>query len=371
MRKTSNEKRNLITHPWIYPIASQHLAAIVIQKHIRGLLVRLRLLRGLVLNMKQPIWSKPNPILPYDKFIQSQDTKVANFYAFCAAKIQAWWRMLPIRRNYTWHRFPLYQIAALQIQYVWRATFITRDPQGPVELASKIIQRAWRSCADRKIYHYYRDLISFRNTGDPALLLKSINPSEASLLDAAAGAHVRFRLGGDAFPPIIYYKIFLHQAVCDLGAFSPKDYQQTRRRVVKAEPREKIMIRVGKRMVQANQTEQDTSSWYQRMDRNGWRPVTAKVISEATKDPVSIATCRKTIPFHYSKQKRRQDVRRAKLNKKREWMKKIYQEGILKERMEEIVDDDDDDDLLQWSEALDYEKYVDEWKWIGTSEAKI
>lgn len=33
--------------------------------------------------------------------------------------------------------------------------------------------------------------------GDPAQLLKSVNPSEAGILDAASKCHIRFRLGGD------------------------------------------------------------------------------------------------------------------------------------------------------------------------------
>jgi len=37
----------------------------------------------------------------------------------------------------------------------------------------------------------------FDTRGDPSQLLKSINPSEAGLLDAAAKCHIRFRLGGD------------------------------------------------------------------------------------------------------------------------------------------------------------------------------
>ena len=52
---------------------------------------------------------------------------------------------------------------------------------------------------DMQVFRYYRDLIHFRGQGDPALLLKCINPKEASLLDAAAGIHVRFRLAGVRF----------------------------------------------------------------------------------------------------------------------------------------------------------------------------
>jgi len=60
--------------------------------------------------------------------------------------------------------------------------------------------------------------------GSPYDLLKSINPAEASLLDAASRCHVRFRLGGTKFPPLIYYKIFSHGGVVDINAFAPRDY---------------------------------------------------------------------------------------------------------------------------------------------------
>jgi hypothetical protein len=66
------------------------------------------------------------------------------------------------------------------------------------------IVRAWQRFSDQRIYRYYRDLIKFRERGDPQLMLKCINPGEAALVDAAAGIHVRFRLGGLQFPPIIY-----------------------------------------------------------------------------------------------------------------------------------------------------------------------
>ena len=53
-------------------------------------------------------------------------------------------------------------------------------------------------------------------------MLRSINPREASLVDRASGMRVRFRLGGDTFPPQIYYKIFTRAALCDVGAFAPR-----------------------------------------------------------------------------------------------------------------------------------------------------
>ena len=50
-------------------------------------------------------------------------------------------------------------------------------------------------------------------------------PQEAELAgDAALGSHVRLRLGGYTFPPTIYYKIYTHRSVADIGAFAPRDY---------------------------------------------------------------------------------------------------------------------------------------------------
>ena len=88
------------------------------------------------------------------------------------------------------------------------------------------------------------------------MMLKCINPGEASFLDSASGIHIKYRLAGvsfpsqswqsseknrvfirayikliivlvckqEKFPPNIYYKIFTHRPVQDMCANSPKDY---------------------------------------------------------------------------------------------------------------------------------------------------
>ena len=59
-----------------------------------------------------------------------------------------------------------------------------------------------------RIFRYYKDLINFKEKGDPAQLLKSVNPGEASLLDGATKSHIRFRLGGDvSFSEILTYHL--------------------------------------------------------------------------------------------------------------------------------------------------------------------
>ena len=94
--------------------------------------------------------------------------------------------------------------------------------------AANIIQRSWRRHVDKQVFQYYKELLNFKAMGDPKQLLRSINPREVQLLDPAAGCVVRFRLGGETFPPRLYYKIFTHRNVEDLCANSPKDYTKSK-----------------------------------------------------------------------------------------------------------------------------------------------
>jgi hypothetical protein len=74
-------------------------------------------------------------------------------------------------------------------------------------------------------YHYVQVQVTYiRCRGNPSKLLKGINPLEAQLLETAVDCHVRFRLGGDTFPPNIYYKVFSKSNVVDINAFAPRDY---------------------------------------------------------------------------------------------------------------------------------------------------
>jgi hypothetical protein len=83
-------------------------------------------------------------------------------------------------------------------------------------------------------YHHVQVQVQFiLPRGNPAKLLKGINPLEAQLLETAVDCHVRFRLGGDTFPPNIYYKVFSKTNVCDINAFAPRDYASLPREVGK------------------------------------------------------------------------------------------------------------------------------------------
>eukprot|EP00351_Strombidinopsis_sp_SopsisLIS2011_P005178 CAMPEP_0116880838 /NCGR_PEP_ID=MMETSP0463-20121206/12852_1 /TAXON_ID=181622 /ORGANISM="Strombidinopsis sp, Strain SopsisLIS2011" /LENGTH=173 /DNA_ID=CAMNT_0004531987 /DNA_START=516 /DNA_END=1037 /DNA_ORIENTATION=+ len=173
----------------------------------------------------------------------------------------------------------MYHIAAIQIQWAWRGSnerkkkvaLKTKD-----QVAAEKLQKAWRAFTNVKIFKYYKDLINFKEKGEPSALLKSINPSEAGLLDAAARCHIRFRLGGEKFPPLIYYKIFTHGGLVDINAFAPRDYMKLKRHQKKAE----INIKFDK-------PENDNhQGWYNRIENNGWRPISDKILTPF--DPVEI-----------------------------------------------------------------------------------
>lgn len=71
------------------------------------------------------------------------------------------------------------------LQNAWR----TRDEAKITrELAATILQRQWRSYTGRKTMAYYKSLISIHEQNDPREILRMINPREAEIMDAAAGA---------------------------------------------------------------------------------------------------------------------------------------------------------------------------------------
>lgn len=394
-------------------MAAQHLAAILIQKRARGMLVRLA--------RRPPAPSASHRTVamsPMQRFITLGGGRFGDergFRDFTATRLQAWYRGRTAQWAYALARFPVYHIAALQLQFAWKAhcqqrafnlAAASRSGLGLDEIAmlspraraALRVQAAWRSYTNRRIFRYYRDLVTFRGAGDPAQMLRAINPGEAALLDAAMGASVRFRLGGWCFPPTIYYKVFTRRAVCDLNAFSPKNYALSRQRVRKHQPGASdgnmgstVYLRVGHALFRARQQAADTRGWYQRLEHNGWRPVTAKVMAEAAADPVSRATSGKassgmSLLPRPMRQQDREAMRRAK---KREWMRKLYAQGLLQAKGggdggnddggEEMptaeVDFDGErweeeaDDMFEWAAALDYDAYVADWADLGRTAA--
>uniref|UniRef100_A0A7S1UGA4 Uncharacterized protein n=1 Tax=Phaeomonas parva TaxID=124430 RepID=A0A7S1UGA4_9STRA len=378
-------RRAMLQRPWVYPIASFHLATVMIQAAVRGFVARATLDRRLSRRSRSiSSISKPESgpgdggedstlLARYLSLGSPVEGEKVGFVAFCATRIQASYRGHSLRRiRFEGQRilklqgFSIYHIAALEIQVAWREHYKNRLMAGSLsakdlkarararseaeeekaeldaieerrsredEAAAKI-QHLWRGMAATRIYRYYRDLIRFFFAGDPKELLRAINPAEAQLFDAAAGVFVRFRLGGYSFPPTIYYKIFTHRPVADVGAFAPRDY--TRVNDVDDMGDEACAIRVGETLYEAKLRggDADGQGWYRRVECNGWRPVTLQVIQDKGLDPVYKETHARSKPFHWSRLQRQEDVLRKRKAKKRRWLQKMYMDGLAAEKAE-------------------------------------
>ncbi|XP_077197716.1 protein MFI isoform X4 [Paroedura picta] len=190
-----------------------------------------------------------------------------------------------------------------------KVTFLNQEDEATRENAAVIIQRSWKRWLDIGVFEYYRDLIGFKRCGEPSRLMRYIEPREAELLDAGAGVHIRFRLGGVKFPPCIYYKIFTHRPVVDMCANSPKDYA-------------KLSALKGKRGESQGDHKEDLSGWYQRIENNGWRLLSPRFWKAL--DSVTAEDNLKVKEFHYSKVQKKQDVEKRRKKRKIEWLKKMY-----------------------------------------------
>ena len=150
---------------------------------------------------------------------------------------------------------------------------------------------------------------------------------------------------------------------------------------------------------ESEEVKKATEGWYQRSDNNGWRPITDNVL--APFDSVESATAKKAHTYHFDKKKRAEITAAERRKKKLKWLKKLYfdakrsddaevekarllEGGLTQqptaEKNEEnpfsdpqLVEMPEDkfetyvDGLLEWSEALDYDKYTENWRLIATS----
>ncbi|KAG2385589.1 hypothetical protein C9374_003404 [Naegleria lovaniensis] len=234
--------------------------------------------------------------------------------------------------------------------------------------AAFIIQKWWRNCINKQIFQFYKQLIVFKERSHPYDILKAINPSEAPLLDPAIGAFMRFRLGGSQFPPVIYYKIFLKQSVIDINAFAPRNYASRDVNNLSIQP-----VSFGNHRDLLSK-QWDFEDWYQREERNAWRPVattllvheemlldqqfhtcsnflldrvkkevrqakhrfstltllpstTYKVLQSAKSEQEAID---KLLPYHFMPSKRKENLLKKKRKKRLEWLIKLKKVDMIK-----------------------------------------
>ncbi|XP_020026205.1 protein MFI isoform X3 [Castor canadensis] len=243
------------------------------------------------------------------------------------------------------------------------------------DIAARIIQRSWKCFLNVAIFQHLKRLIDLRRQGEPRQIVRHINPKEAELLDAAAGIHIRFRLGGVKFPPDIYYKIFTQRPIEDLCANSPRDYT-------------KLPAKRTSHNKSNPPHEEDHSSWYRRVENNGWRPVCDRFWIPTDN---KVVESKKETEFHFSKLKRRQDLEKKRKIRKIEWMRQMYYagsleakathpetlglihtatKGLIKSIEEGGVDsvmEWEVDEVLKWTNTLNFDEYITTWKRTATS----
>ncbi|PIK34625.1 hypothetical protein BSL78_28553 [Apostichopus japonicus] len=336
-----------------------------------------------------------------EKAAKHGSSEVISYEEFCAHYIQNWWSKIRRKERGSHDSVKLATTSAVQSVSVVISPSAAASPsskpnrqpktkvrEGPLQQveAATLIQRSWRRHIDIQVYRYYRDLINFRCCGNPALMLRCINPRESKLLDPAAGIHIKFRLAGTKFPPNIYYKIFTHRNIVDMCANSPKDYTDAR---AKRKAARDVHNRRGEK--EKEKKDEARTGWYQRIENNGWRLVSDRLILKADQDPVTWESSKKTQEFHHSKLKRKVDVERKKRRRKLEWMQKMYQEGktesntrgrhtgllvegaasgmlaVMDEIGPDAVEDWEVDELLEWTNGLNFDDYLTDWQAIATS----
>lgn len=237
------------------------------------------------------------------------------------------------------------------------------------------LQRQWRGFTNRRIFGYLREMLLFREQGDAKELLRCINPREAGLVDAATAIHVRFRLGGALFPPAIFYKVFTHAPVADVGAFAPRDYTK------QGQPPPVVLhnhAKAGDARAELFAAIASHDGWYRRSENNGWRPVAGDTLA----DMDTTARTSRPIVWHHDKLVRKEAAAQRRKERKRAWLREMYalgreggdaaggggdDQGRLGPADVDDVDDDDLDALIEWSDALDFDSYHADWLSLATS----
>ena len=183
-----------------------------------------------------------------------------------------------------------------------------------------------------------------------------------------AGVHVRFRLGGSCFPPLLFYKIYTRRPIADIGTFCPRDYaneallspallfnkrQKMEGTVAGAttvsgpagapspaavshtcaqpvfEP-DFAIPEMYRRYVKPDGTVglRSTRGWYQRQENNGWRPVNeVKMIDGEDELGRSRAP---QAAFHLDSAERRRERARRRKQRRRDWMVALYRSDVLR-----------------------------------------
>lgn len=145
----------------------------------------------------------------YSQIYEKLYSQEPDFPYFAAAYIQAVWRTFACRRIYDKYQAVKHRNATMSARARSRLSrygsflrfALNVDKPGLTiwDRSAIIIQRAWKSFNGKRIFSFYKSLLSIWQSNNSCRLLKFINPQESKLIEAATGLHVKFRLGGVSF----------------------------------------------------------------------------------------------------------------------------------------------------------------------------
>ena len=91
------------------------------------------------------------------------------------------------------------------------------------QAAVRRIEKWWGGVRDRRIFKIFKAAVCAAENSLTRDIVRKLSPSEAALLqDPAVRARIKFRLGGETFPPTILYKIFFSRDLIHVQYISGK-----------------------------------------------------------------------------------------------------------------------------------------------------
>ncbi|TNJ28419.1 hypothetical protein GMRT_12551 [Giardia muris] len=358
VRANARARRICIQNPVLYPVLATVSACITIQRFVR--LQRLSLTTTPTSSESRPSEydSRQTLVARFIRSYEMQEGRLLDelsttersrvFVEFCTVCIQRAWREL---RRYVCEvhlRYGVYRDAALTIW--WAIKHCPHVGQcSKREYAAKRLQTFWRRHQDRQVFLTLKDYITsaaerVSNSAAALQFLRQLDIVEAGRLESlAADFVVRFRLGAPAeapWPPRLYWKVFVRsQHLCDVLATAPRCY---------ALERETGVV--------------DQRLWYHRVTNAPWRLLDTRVadsiVSESANVPRPVIS--------------KDEAERRRRAKRLRWLREARGTALLESLGVPTLSGTDgeesgeEQDLLNWCDALDFDRYADDWLSCGT-----
>ncbi|XP_052782799.1 uncharacterized protein CXorf58-like [Mya arenaria] len=79
------------------------------------------------------------------------------------------------------------------------------------QAAASIVEKAWIGYRDRQMFKLLKHAVCAAENSMSSEILRKVAPKEAEFMnDRCSEVRVRFRFGGGEFPPMIFFKVFIH-----------------------------------------------------------------------------------------------------------------------------------------------------------------